>query len=73
MISTENGSYIAMHLDRLDTELLYGTYGKKVDSKSEKKCLCECGCTRIMTNLDFDVCKFCTNKIHKHQEHIITF
>ena len=73
MIGTENGSYIAMHLDRLDSELLYRTYGKQVDSKSKKNCSCECGCTEKITNLDYDICKECTNKIYKHQNHIETF
>ena len=61
-----------MHLDRLDTELLYGTYGKQVDSESQKKCSCECGCTRTISNLDYDLCKFCTIRIHKHQENSAT-
>jgi hypothetical protein len=32
-----NAWYIAMHLDRLNEELLSGTYGKQEEKKSQKK------------------------------------
>lgn len=37
MVVNPNSWYIAMHLDRLNDELLSGTYGKQEEEKSPKK------------------------------------
>ena len=65
MITPNNSSYIAMHLDRLSSELLSNTYGKQAEEKSQKKCSCECGCTKTISDIDEDLCNSCTLETHK--------
>ena len=54
-----------MHLDRMSDELLSGTYGKQTEENLQKKCSCECGCTKTISNLDYDLCKSCSLGTHK--------
>jgi len=65
MINPNNSSYIALHLDRLNAELLSNTYGKHVEEKSQKKCSCECGCIEPISNVSDDFRNSCTLGIHK--------
>ena len=62
-----NAMYIAMHLDRMNDELISATYGKQGEEKSPKKCSCECNCTNTISNIGRDLCNFCTLGTHKHQ------
>ena len=60
----DNSQYIAMHLDRLNEELISDTYGKQSE-ESQKKCECKCGCTKTI-NMDHSFCNFCIRE-HKFQ------